>query len=923
MKIANIFDFFSKHPRIRGGSLIALSVLFLGMLLTLHFSEDISDFLPLGTKEREQMSIYQKVSGSNRVFVLFSNPGDADYTVQAIDAFLDSAVEIAAPDWRKIVTSQINFDTITSVSSYVYDNIPYFLTESDIERMDSLLATPNYIRTALLADKQALLFPSSSIVSSSISSDPLGLFNTVMTRLQSSSSQVGFEMYDSYIFTPDMSRAVVILESPYGNSETDNNAKLISSLKEASHKMQEDYPDVAIDIAGGPAIAVGNSSRIKKDSLLAISLSIVLIILFLLYSFNSVRNILLIFFSVGWGLIFALGGLALFRDDVSIIVIGISSVILGIAVNYPLHLISHTAHQPNRKEALKEILSPLVIGNITTVGAFLALVPLKSPALRDLGLFASLLLIGTILFVLVYLPHYISDHNNVKHDHHLLDRIAEFKPEKRRWIMYSTIAITLVLVIFSFHTEFDSNMSHINYMTEVQSRDMQYFEDLMEKDESHIAQTLYIYGSGCSIDEALNVVNRYEKQIDSLSIRGIITKQNEAMTFLSTKQEQQRRLNLWNEFIERHRNELTNRLSEEALAVGFAPGAFTAFDSLISHSSSLSVRDIDFFDPLLQTVFPQTITESDDKETFYVVCPVNVEPDSFETAKKIFSENCFEISGLNEAMTSNLSDNFNYIGWACSLIVFFFLWFSFGRIELAIISFLPMAISWVWILGLMAIFGIKFNIVNIILATFIFGQGDDYTIFMTEGCQYEYSRRLPILNSYKCSIIQSAAIMFVGIGTLIVAKHPALRSLAEVTIIGMFSVVFMAFLIPPLLFKFLTMRNGEERMNPITINSLFLGKPKEAIDIVKSRYAYKGKEIERDVRKSLREKGRGINGMDYSGVKEIVFNDEGYGELALLLALSHPDIHVIASVRDRDRKIIADAAADRITDNLEFNIKEI
>jgi predicted RND superfamily exporter protein len=40
--------------------------------------------------------------------------------------------------------------------------------------------------------------------------------------------------------------------------------------------------------------------------------------------------------------------------------------------------------------------------------------------------------------------------------------------------------------------------------------------------------------------------------------------------------------------------------------------------------------------------------------------------------------------------------------------------------------------------------------------------------------------------------------MFIGIGSLIFAKHPALHSLAEVTIVGMFSVVLMAFVIPPL-----------------------------------------------------------------------------------------------------------------------------
>ena len=45
--------------------------------------------------------------------------------------------------------------------------------------------------------------------------------------------------------------------------------------------------------------------------------------------------------------------------------------------------------------------------------------------------------------------------------------------------------------------------------------------------------------------------------------------------------------------------------------------------------------------------------------------------------------------------------------------------------------------------------------------------------------------------------------MFIGIGTLIVARHPALKSLAEVTIIGMGCVVLMAWIIPPMMFRLL------------------------------------------------------------------------------------------------------------------------
>ena len=161
----------------------------------------------------------------------------------------------------------------------------------------------------------------------------------------------------------------------------------------------------------------------------------------------------------------------------------------------------------------------------------------------------------------------------------------------------------------------------------------------------------------------------------------------------------------------------------------------------------------------------------------------------------------FDLTSLNGRIASTLSADFNYIGIACSIIVFVFLWLSFGRIELAIVAFLPMAFGWIWILGLMNLCGISFNIVNIILATFIFGQGDDYTIFITEGLIKDYRNGGRILISYQKSIILSALIMFVGIGSLIIAKHPAMHSLAEVTIIGMSVVVLMAWIVPPIAFN--------------------------------------------------------------------------------------------------------------------------
>ena len=284
---------------------------------------------------------------------------------------------------------------------------------------------------------------------------------------------------------------------------------------------------------------------------------------------------------------------------------------------------------------------------------------------------------------------------------------------------------------------------------------------------------------------------------------------------------------MWDGFVSRYaamlKEDINKVVREEK---GFPPDSFDDFFSLLS--AEYEPRDFSYFEDLAKTAFSQYYWRDSLGSTFEVIEVVTVPQSKVEEVKQALKESSasslvFDVPSMNSAIANALSENFNYIGWACGGIVFLFLWFSFGSIELAMLSFLPMAVSWIWILGIMGLTGIEFNIVNVILATFIFGQGDDYTIFMTEGASYEYAYRRKMLTSFKSSIILSALIMLVGIGSLIVAKHPALHSLAEVTIIGMFSVVLMAYIFPPFIFNILVKNSTRYRVRPLSLSGLTRG----------------------------------------------------------------------------------------------------
>ena len=707
--VLKIYDYLSAHKGLAGLLLAVLLALSAWSASRLHFEEDISAFLPKDSREQLQ------ASGGDEKMAVFFRGGTAEERKEALYAFQDRWEE-AFPDIYVYEGSS----EAAQVFDFLNSNWPYFLQPEDYVRMDSLLAAPGYIPAKLQEDREALVL-GNPFTAKYLRSDPLGLYSPVLNRLQAAQPEA---LQDTDI---------LFFDSPYGSTESALNGELLSALKSLKEETAQAFPSVQITSTGGPEVAVENSSRIKTDSFLALAVALILICVVLWLSYKRVQDVLWILVSITVGAVFALGIIACFKASVSIIVLGIGCTVIGIAVNYPLHYIDHLKYQPNRREALAEQVNPLLTGNITTVGAFLGLLLLKSEALHDFGFIGAMMLVGTILFVLfflpVFMPVYQGERKVIKLDP---GRYFHAGEETRRWIFLAFLALTVVFFFTGKRLQFDSNLHNINYMTAEQSQGFALLESLSPAADAFPLPSL---------------------------------------------EEQQVRIGLWKDFWNRHQ-EVPDLLIDEGLKAGFTAHGFQPFFDAIEAS----------WEPQERAYFQ----------------PVDFAP----------QENA---AG---ALVNALSEDFDTIGLVCSLIVLIFLWISFGSLDLTLIAFLPLAVSWIWIRGIMGLTGLQFNIVNIILATFIFGMGDDYSIFITEGLEYEYKTGKKILHSYSNAVVLSAIIMFIGIGVLAFAKHPALRSLGLVTVIGMITVVAMACYLPPIVYRWLHFKHGKPRPHPLTIGGM-------------------------------------------------------------------------------------------------------
>lgn len=802
-----IYDCLSRHRLAVMLGTLALTLAFVALSLRLNLEEDISKFLPGDARSERYAEVYNSIGRKNNIILIFD--GDDEYGIEeAIDAFgenFDRTDSLGLVPERQIRVPQ---DAALELMDEVMANVPLYMEDGDYDRIDSLITVDGYVRERLAADRKALLFPASDYVTSNLSADPLQLFSPVLSRLASTASSEGYQVRDEYLFTTD-GKGLAFLTSPYGMSESGKNAQVSRMVDRAMTLTMEQCPGVRISAVGAPLIAVTNATQIKRDSFLCIGIAILLIFSLLWLSFRRLSDIAWIGAATLFGWLFALAGVSLLRDSMSVIVIGVASVIVGIAVNYPLHFMDGLKSGTSPRENLAEMVSPLLTGNITTIAAFLCLLFLDAQAMRDLGLFGSLMLCGTILFVLLLLPVF----SRARHDAPSTFELGNLLPSglsSSSSLFLALMAVTAVLYFFGRGSSFDADMGHINYMTDSQRSGMAMLSDGQ-------GQALYAIATGSDRESALRandgMIGKLQS-VDGLTLKG-------PGDFLPSESRQQDRIGKWNSFWRDSGkgSALLEALLAEAPSQGFSERAFEDFARLLTQEpqiSSLSANEEAFFGGYL--------IKEDGK--YLVVNRILLsEPSRRQDVVSLVESGgddtlAFSAEDISGNLVKILSESFDYIGWACSLVVFLFLLLSFGSLELCLLSFLPLAVSWLWILGLMGIAGLSFNIVNIILATFIFGQGDDYTIFITEGLMYEYTYGRKRLQTYKNSVLNSALIMFAGIGVLVFAKHPAMRSLGLVTVIGMFTVVIMAYCLPPVIFSFLTKHRGRLRRVPLTIASI-------------------------------------------------------------------------------------------------------
>lgn len=787
--------------------MIVSTILFIVLGVQIHFEEDITKLLP-STGDSSETLAFSQLKVKDKIFVLVTskdeaNPLSADELIEISDELTNNLMEkdSSSNDIADIL-SQVDEMMMLDVVTYLADNFPVFVDTSSYGKIEALLSQSS-INKNVATTKGMLTTQAGIAMKDMLAADPIGMRNVVIEKVKDIKEGLGNSqiVYEGHLFTPDTTVALSYISPNFKSFDSGSGRRLVSLIEDEIKQCEINHPDCEILFHGAPVQSVNNSRQIKKDLSMTIAISMLLVCIGISICFKNKSTIPMLICPVIYGAFFALAMMYLVKGSMSLMALGIGAIVLGVALSYCLHVITHYKYVSTPECVLRDQATPVFLGCLTTIGSFLGLLFTSSELLSDFGLFASFALVGTTFFSLVYLPHFFNPERNKrsKKAFRALERFNSHRFEKHKWLIVAIVVLSCVCFYTQRFVTFDADLTHINFTSDQVKRS----QALLQSKTQPGLVTTYYASSDSSLDIALAKSREMYATLDSLKEKGKIRGYSKAASLFPTEEEQEARLERWYDFWSEERIAETDKMIGQACAAeGISASFFEPFDDMLTNEYDIVNP---YEDELLPNGLMANIIEYTDS-VYMVFTSVQMKQEDKKAVGKalVAATGCVVVDPMfyTEEMVKTINADFNTALTISMAFVFVILLISYKNLVLAIVAFIPMTLSWYIVLGVMGMLGMQFNLINIVISTFIFGIGVDYSIFVMDGLlsKAKSQSEPQLLVYHKTAIFFSAVTLIVSTGSLLLASHPALASIGIATIIGMSSAVILAYTLQPFLY---------------------------------------------------------------------------------------------------------------------------
>ncbi|HLV46606.1 MAG TPA: MMPL family transporter, partial [Flavobacterium sp.] len=653
-----IHQFINKNKALSVILSIFLLVVFGYFASKITFEEDITKVMPKSEQGDITTKIVQQLKFSDKITVLISKSesGSTDDLTQTAASFLDKLNR--CDEYIKNVQGKVDESNIQETFDFVYNHLPLFLEDEDYQQIENKL-NQDSITIQVENNLKTLISPTGIVAKDFIIADPMGISFMALKKLQKLNISDDFKLVNGYVVTQDEQSLLLFIDPVLSGSETEKNTDFVAKLHEIRNEINTEFSGKTnLDYFGSSLIAVANAKQIKSDILTTILVSMGVLMILLIIYYRKIYVPIIIFIPSVFGGLFALMCMYFLRDSISAISISIGAVLIGITIDYSLHILTHYKNNSSIELLFKDIVKPLIMSSTTNAVAFLCLLFVKSEALQDLGIFASIAIVMSAVFSIIIIPHlYVPKEVENMTRKSVLDRLASYSFEKNKVLIFGSLLL-IGISLFTYHkVTFDNDLSKLNYIPD----EIKQVEKQLENSTNLTSKSLYLVLYGEDKQEVLqknaelkNTLENYKQNHeihDFSSLSGIV---------LSEK-EQRQKIEKWNDFWQTDRKEnLKQNLIESGEKVGFKPETHNRFYALLNENPQTVSWD-DYTN--IPTFFTEEYTSEKDN-FFTITSTVKVVDEKRADFIKSLSEKENEViiidrQQLNETFLGHLKDDFN------------------------------------------------------------------------------------------------------------------------------------------------------------------------------------------------------------------------------------------------------------------------
>lgn len=813
------FDFFKGKPLVLP---IAVVVLLAGALvgaLRIDFEEDIFALLPgdepVVAESRLAMDRYR---GLERVVIALESD-DPRALAQGVDL---ADAELRGIDGVSELVSRIDARAQEDIGELYLGKTPLLFDPPMREAIEARLTTA-YFERQLQRYLDAQAGREGIQVVDTFRPDPFGFDEITLRRFENLNAGFnGRPDARGRILSADGRVAILLIEPGFPANDTQRGRAFMREIDAALNTL----PDgVTPHVIGAHRSSVDNAQTIESDLNLTIATSVIGILLLFTLAFRAFTPIVVTLLSVGFGFAMAMGSQGWVRGDLSAITAGFAAVLLGISVDYAVHLVTTYGSLDGEREdraraALRHVARPGFVAMFTTAAAIFMLRFSAFDGLHQLAEMAIAGIAGALVFAFTAGAQILRKVGPKPEAAGPVSKaIGALQSARRRarWpVLALIVATTALLACFLPRVSFDGDVMNLDGKSERTRAS----ENLVQRafGQDTLTRTLVVTG-GEDLESALRA-----NDIAARDLYRLGAAYESCAWVLPATRTQRENLEAWRRYWSEDRIRAVKglmagatathpntgrevRFSEDRLETAF--GAFFARLRLADPPATLDPSSMRARPAW--TLISSFVSEADGRVS--IGATARLEPGMLGRLKaRQPSAVVLNKRAFVGRMVGFIQRDLVVMGGLSLLLVTVVLWLTFRNARDVFTALVPVVGGMTWTLGLMGLLGIPFNIINTLVTVFIAGLGIDYGIFFVQtyrGSRDRAQARLRIKYAGAGVLVAAVTTLF-GFGSLALADHPALFSVGITTAIGVASALTLTLLVVPTLLEFGSGKNHAE-----------------------------------------------------------------------------------------------------------------